>query len=55
MKLSNNLAERQIKELFIGRKNFMHSCSLEGTRTSGVIFSIYRTAEANGLDPPFAI
>ncbi|MGM0123587.1 hypothetical protein IGI37_000959 [Enterococcus sp. AZ194] len=29
----------------------MHSYSLEGARTSGVIFSIYRTAVANGLDP----
>lgn len=50
LELSNNLAERQIKELMICRKNFMHSCSLEGARTSGIILSIYRTAEANGLD-----
>ena len=51
LELSNNLAERQIKELVIGRKNYMHSCSLEGARTSGIILSVYRTAEANGLDP----
>ncbi|MGM0122778.1 hypothetical protein IGI37_000144 [Enterococcus sp. AZ194] len=51
LELSNNLAERHIKELVIGRKNYMHSCSLEGARTSGVILSIYRTAVANGLDP----
>lgn len=31
--------------------NFMHSCSLEGARTSGVILSIYRKPEENGLDP----
>lgn len=51
LELSNNLAERQIKELVIGRKNYMHSCSLEGARTSGIILSVYRTAEANGLNP----
>jgi transposase len=51
LELSNNLAERQIKELVIGRKNYMHSRSLEGARTSGIILSVYRTAEANGLDP----
>lgn len=51
LELSNNLAERQIKELVIGRKNYMHSCSLEGARTSGIILSMYRTAEVNGLNP----
>ncbi|MEQ7057458.1 transposase [Enterococcus avium] len=51
LELSNNLAERQIKELVIGRKNSMHSCSLEGARTSGIILSVYRTAEANELNP----
>ena len=51
LELSNNLAERQIKELVIGRKNSMHSCSLEGARTSGIILSVYRTAEVNGLNP----
>lgn len=51
LELSNNLGERHIKELVIGQKNYMHSCSLEGARTSGVILSIYRTAVANGLDP----
>lgn len=51
LELSNNRAERFVKELVIGRKNYMHSCSLEGARTSGVILSIYKTAEANQLDP----
>ncbi|MBR9930378.1 transposase domain-containing protein [Enterococcus sp. 079] len=29
----------------------MHSTSLEGARTSGIILSVYKTAELNGLNP----
>src|SRR5699024_6973004 len=34
LEISNNRAERAIKELVMGRKNWMHSTSLEGARTS---------------------
>lgn len=51
LKLTNNRAERNIKELVIGRKNWLHSTSLEGARTSGIILSVYKTAELNGLQP----
>ncbi|BDP57661.1 hypothetical protein EfmJHP36_21400 [Enterococcus faecium] len=34
LELTNNRAERNIKELVIGRKNWLHSTSLEGARTS---------------------
>lgn len=51
LELTNNRAERNIKELVIGRKNWLHSTSLEGARTSGIILSIYKTAELNGLKP----
>ncbi len=51
LELTNNRAERNIKELVIGRKNWLHSTSLEGARTSGIILSVYKTAELNGLNP----
>ncbi len=51
LELTNNRAERNIKELVIGRKNWLHSTSLEGARTSGIILSVYKTAELNGLQP----
>lgn len=34
----------------IGRKNWMHSYSLEGARTFGIILSICKIAELDGLD-----
>jgi transposase len=50
LELSNNRAERSIKELVIGRKNWLFSASFEGATCSGMILSIIKTAEANNLD-----
>ncbi|MDR1473809.1 MAG: IS66 family transposase [Lactobacillales bacterium] len=50
LELSNNLADRMIKELVMGRKNWLFSTSFEGARTSGVILSIMKTAELNQLN-----
>ncbi|WLV77064.1 transposase [Lacticaseibacillus parahuelsenbergensis] len=50
LKLSNNSVERAIKELVIGRKNWLFSKSFKGTRSSGIILSVIRSAEAKGLD-----
>lgn len=50
LELSNNKAERMIKELVMGRKNWLFSTSLEGAYSSGVILSILKTAELNQLD-----
>lgn len=51
LELSNNRSERNIKELVIGRKNWLHSASLDGAWSSGIILSILRTARANELNP----
>ena len=51
LELTNNRSERNIKELVMGRKNWLQSTSLEGARTSGIILSMYKTAELNGLSP----
>nr|WLE91255.1 hypothetical protein BCMPIHFP_00074 [Enterococcus faecium] len=50
LELSNNRAERAIKELVIGRKNWLFSKSLKGARSNGIILSIIQTAVANGLN-----
>lgn len=50
LELSNNRSERMIKELVIGRKNWLHSATLEGATASGIILSIMKTAEENKLD-----
>lgn len=50
LELSNNRAERMIKELVLGRKNWLFSASLEGAHSSGVLLSMMKTAELNHLD-----
>lgn len=50
LEISNNRAERAIKELVMGRKNWLFSTSFKGAQASGIILSVMRTAEANGLD-----
>lgn len=48
--LSNNLAERSIRPLTIGRKNFLFSTSFNGAKANAVAYSIIETAKANGLN-----
>ena len=48
--LSNNLAERAIKGLVMGRKNWLFSQSFEGAKSSAIILSLLETAKRNGLD-----
>lgn len=47
---SNNLAERSIRPLTIGRKNFLFSTSFNGAKANAVAYSIIETAKANGLN-----
>ena len=49
--LSNNHAERAIKTLVIGRKNWLFSQSFEGAQSSAIILSLIETAKRNSLDP----
>jgi transposase len=49
--LSNNAAERQMRPLALGRKNYLFAGSLEGGRRAAVIYTLIGTAELNGWDP----
>lgn len=51
LELSNNRAERSIKPLVIGRKNWLFASSVAGARASAMAFSIIETAKENGLKP----
>ena len=51
LELSNNKAERAIKSLVMGRKNWLFSQSFAGAQTSGIILSLIETAKRHGLDP----
>ena len=48
--LSNNRAERAIKSLVMGRKNWLFSQSFEGAKATAIIMSLLETAKRHGLD-----
>lgn len=48
--LSNNIAERAMKTLVMGRKNWLFSQSFEGAKSTAVILSLLETAKRHGLD-----
>ena len=49
--LSNNLSEQAIKNVVIGRKNWLFSDTPDGADASMAVYSIVETAKANELDP----
>ena len=51
LEISNNAAERSIKPLALGRKNWMFAGSDAGGRRAATIYTILQTAALNGTDP----
>lgn len=49
--IDNNISEREIKSLVIGRKNWLFADSVDGAYSNAVMYSLVNTAKANGLDP----
>jgi transposase len=49
LSIDNNRAERAIKSLVIGRKNWLFSTNPNGADASAMLYSIVETAKANGL------
>lgn len=49
--LDNNLVERQIRPLVVGRKNHYGSKSKRGTEIAALYYSLIETAEMRGEDP----
>ena len=47
----NNAAERALRGVAIGRKNFLHLGSDAGGRSAAVIYTLIGTARLNGMDP----
>ena len=50
LELSNNRAERAVKKIVMGRKNWLFSQSSTGAKSMAIIMSILETAKQNGLD-----
>ena len=49
--IDNNRIENDIRPFVLGRKNWLFSGSPRGAHASCMIYSLIRTAEANGLEP----
>jgi transposase len=51
LSIDNNVAEREMKRIAIGRKNWLFVGSANGGRTAAVLFSFTSTCHRLGIDP----
>jgi len=51
LEMTNNAAERAIRPLTLGRKNWVFAGSDEGGHRAAAIYTLIETAKLNGLDP----
>ena len=49
--LSNNAAERAIRSLALGRRNWLFAGSDRGGQRAAMMYSLITTAKMNGIDP----
>ena len=49
--LDNNLVERQIRPLALGRKNFTGTHSVRGAQAAATLYSLIATCQLCGVDP----
>jgi hypothetical protein len=49
--MTNNAAERAIRPLALGRKNYLFAGSDEGGRRAAIMYTLIETARLNHLDP----
>jgi transposase len=51
LEMENNAAERAIRPLVLGRKNYLFAGSDAGGRRAAIMYTIIETAKMTGLDP----
>ena len=51
LEIDNNAAERALRAVTLGRKNYLFAGSDTGGERAAVIYSLIGTAKLNGLDP----
>ncbi len=49
--IDNNASERAIREFCVGKKNWQMIDTINGAKSSAIIYSIAETAKANNLKP----
>ena len=51
LQLYNNAAERGMRGIAIGRKNWLFARSERGVRSAAIAYTLIETAKLNGVDP----
>ena len=51
LELDNNAAERALRAVALGRKNYLFAGSDRGGESAAAIYSLIGTAKLNGIDP----
>ena len=51
LKLDNNTAERSIRPIALGRKNYLFMGSESGGKSAAIAYTLIETAKLNGIDP----
>jgi hypothetical protein len=51
LEIDNNSAERAIRPIAIGRKNYLFVGSEGGGKSAAIAYSLIQTAKLNGVDP----
>jgi transposase len=51
LEIDNNAAERALRAVVLGRKNYLFAGSDSGGERAAAIYSLIGTAKLNGLDP----
>ena len=51
LSIDNNAAERGMRSIALGRKNFLFMGSDNGGRSAAIVYTLIETAKLNGVDP----
>ena len=51
MEAHNNIAERSLRGVAIGRKNYLHLGSDAGGERAAIVYTLLGTAKLHGIDP----
>ena len=51
LELDNNICERSIRPIALGRKNYLFMGSIGGGKAAATAYTLIETAKMNGVDP----
>lgn len=51
LELDNNICERSIRPIALGRKNYLFMGSIGGGKAAAIAYTLFETAKMNNVDP----